>query len=107
MAQAVDGADAHPRKVFPATRFTSCRHELLPQLLRGALVVGAQHQLPGLGISQQQDVHRPERDGQGLAGAGTGHPQGRAVHMGYEFKLARVKPGITARQFGGDDVRGR
>ena len=93
MAQAVYGGDAHAGGGSRDTTGLRRRGESLSQFHRRVPAEGAEHQLIGSGLSQEQQVDRPALDAAGLAGTGSRHYQQWAVGMADDLPL----PGVELR----------
>ena len=93
VAQAVYGGDAHAGGGSRDTTGLRRRGESLSQFHRRVPAEGAEHQLIGSGLSQEQQVDRPALDAAGLAGTGARHYQQWAVGMADDLPL----PGVELR----------
>ena len=102
VAEAVNGGDAHAGAGSRDTAGLRRRGESLSQFHRRVPAEGAEHQLIGSGLSQEQQVDRPALDAAGLAGTGSRHYQQRAVGVADDLPLPGVELRAQASDHGCD-----
>ena len=100
VAEAVDRGDGQLREVARVADLARGGRQAVAHLERSLLGEGAEHDLPGLRLLQQQEVQRPEDDAVRLARAGPGDDEKRAIEVADDRSLRFVEVRVMLSNWG-------
>ena len=102
VAEAVDGRGRQLGEVALVSHLAGRRGQPVAHLEGGLLREGAEHDLPRLGLLQQQEVQGPQNDAVGLAGPRPRDYEQRPVEMTDDRTLALGKLRVVLQDGGRD-----